>query len=102
MDDTPARRFFLQPGADTQRLYEALRAVFVDGCRQKDVADRFGYDDAAFRQQVTRFRARCAAGQSPPFSPRPRAAAQRPHVRNRTTATRRPSGTPPRSPTAAP
>jgi hypothetical protein len=70
MDDTLARRFFLQPGGDHHRLYEALRAVFIDGCRQKDVAQRFGYGYAAFRQQVTRFRCRCAAGQKPPFSPR--------------------------------
>ena len=69
MDDTPARRFFLQPTADAQRLYEALRAVCVEGCRQKDVAERFGFSYAAFRQQVARFRARCAAGQPPPFSP---------------------------------
>ena len=68
MDDTLDRRFFLQPSADPQRLYEALRAVVIDGCRQKDVADRFGYGYAAFRQQLTRFRARCAAGQPPPFS----------------------------------
>jgi hypothetical protein len=78
MDDTPARRFFLQPTADPQRLYEALRAVFLEGCRQKDVADRFGYDYAAFRQQVTRFRARCAAGQPPPFSPHRPAPIRRP------------------------
>jgi hypothetical protein len=75
MNDTPARRFFLQPTADPQRLYEALRAVCVEGCRQKEVADRFGYNYAAFRQQVTRFRARCASGQPPPFLPyRPRRA----------------------------
>jgi hypothetical protein len=48
--------------------YEALRAVIIEGCRQKEVADRFGHGYAAFRQQVTRFRARCAAGQLPPFS----------------------------------
>src|SRR5262245_15531128 len=54
---------------DTQRLYEALRAICVEGCRQKYIAERFGYDYAAFRQQVTRFRARCAAGQSTPFLP---------------------------------
>jgi hypothetical protein len=67
MDTTPACRFFLQPTAGAQRLYEALRAVCVEGCCQKDVAERFGYDYAAFRQQVTRFRARCAANQPPPF-----------------------------------
>jgi hypothetical protein len=95
MDDTPARRFFLQPTADPQRLYEALRAVCVDGCRQKDIADRFGYDYAAFRQQLTRFRARCAAGQPPPFSPYRPATARRP-------LTGRGSGlNPQRPPTAA-
>jgi hypothetical protein len=69
MDDNPCRLFFLQPTADPQRLYEALRAVFVDGCRQKDVAERFGYSFAAFRQQVHQFRTSCVAGQRPPFLP---------------------------------
>ena len=76
MDDHPCRLFFLQPAGDSQRLYEALRAVFVDGCRQKDVAERFGYDYAAFRQQVHQFRTTCAAGQTPPFL-RPEHAADR-------------------------
>jgi hypothetical protein len=94
MDDTPDRRFFLQPSAGAQRLYEALRAVCVEGCRQKDDADRFGYSYAAFRQQVTRFRARCAAGQPPPFSPhRPRGSSRRHPEGGRNQ---------PRSPTAAP
>jgi hypothetical protein len=96
MDDNPCRRFFLQPLADTQRLYEALRAVCVDGCRQKEVAARYGFSPDAFRQQVSRFRARCAAGQPPPFSPRRRAAA-RPTAAGQP---RRPT-TPP-SPIAAP
>ena len=95
MDNTPARRFFLQPSADPQRLYEAFRAVFLDGCRQKDVADRFGYDYAAFRQQVTRFRARCATGQPPPFSP------HRPATLRRFPTGRRAGPNPRRSPTAA-
>jgi hypothetical protein len=69
MADTPARRFFLQPSADCQRLYEALHAVCVDDCRPKDVAERFGYDSAAFRQQVTRLCVRCAAGLPSPFLP---------------------------------
>jgi hypothetical protein len=96
MDDTPARLFFLQPAHATQRLYEALHAVFVDGCRQKDVAQRFGYTCDAFRQHVHQFRARCAAGQPPPFSAPARgggrpAARPRPGSRNG-----------PPSPTAAP
>jgi hypothetical protein len=97
MDDTLARRFFLQPAAQQQRLYEALRAVFVEGCRQKDTAERFGYGYAAFRQHVTRFRARCASGQLPPFSPRRRRGSVRP-----LTPARRGAPTLPPSPTAAP
>ena len=96
MDDTPDRLFFLRPSADAQRLYEALRAVCAEGCRQKDVAERFGYNYAAFRQQLTRFRARCAAGQPPPFFPHLRATGQRPRAGH-------PGGpNSPRSPTAAP
>jgi hypothetical protein len=69
MDDTLCRRFFLEPEGSSQRQYESLRAVFLDGCRQKDVAARFGYDYGAFRQLVLQFRADCVAGQPPPFSP---------------------------------
>jgi hypothetical protein len=69
MDDTLCRRFFLEPSGPSQRQYEALRAVFLDGCRQKDVAARFGYNYGAFRQLVLQFRADCVAGQPPPFSP---------------------------------
>ena len=68
MDDTTCRRFFLEPCTASQRQYEALRAVFLEGCRQKDVADRFGYDYGALRQLVCQFRADCADGQRPPFS----------------------------------
>jgi hypothetical protein len=96
MDDTPARRFFLQPTADPQRLYEALRAACVEGCRQKDVAERFGYDYAAFGQQVTRFRGRCAAGRPPPFWPHRPATPRRPRGRCGGERSSR------RSPTAAP
>lgn len=68
MDDTPCCRFFLAPTCAPHRQYEALRAVFIDRGRQKDVAQRFGYDYDAFRQLVGQFRARCADGQPPPFS----------------------------------
>jgi hypothetical protein len=69
MDDTACRLFFTQPADDTQRLYEALRAVFVEGCRQKDVAQRFSLSFDAFRQQVHQFRLHCATEGPPPFSP---------------------------------
>lgn len=69
MDDTSARHFFVQPSCAQQRQYEALRAVFVEGLSQKDAALRFGYSPGAFRLLVMQFRAACAAGTPPPFSP---------------------------------
>ena len=68
MDDSLCHRFFLEPSCAPQRQYEALRAVFIDRYRQKDVAERFGYTYGAFRQLVGDFRAACADGQPPPFS----------------------------------
>ncbi len=35
--------FFTKPGNPKQRLYEALRAIFVDRLSFKEVAERFGY-----------------------------------------------------------
>jgi hypothetical protein len=62
MDDSPARRFVLQPNADCQHLDEALRAVGIEGCHPKDAAERFGYDYAAFRSTGhTLPRPRCRA-----------------------------------------
>jgi hypothetical protein len=83
MDDTLDRLFFLQPTGDTHRLYEALRAVVVDGCRQQEVAACFGYSHDAFRQQLHQFRTRCAANQPPPFSPPSRAVGHRQRPRSR-------------------
>jgi hypothetical protein len=97
MDDTACCRFFLEPASAPQRQYEALRAVFRDHGRQKDVAQRFGYDYDAFRQLVGQFRAACADGQPPPFS------APRGRVGRRAAGPRPPPGpsAPPR-PIAAP
>jgi hypothetical protein len=96
MDDTPLRRFFAEPACPAQRQYEALRAVFLDEQPQKEVAQRFGYTFAAFRQLVHEFRVACAAGSPPPFS-RPAAGAG--HRPARPTPHGRPSR---RSPTSAP
>ena len=68
MDDSMCRRFFLEPGLSTHRRYEALRAIFVEGLRLDQVADRFGYRLAALRSLVSRFRSGCRAGNPPPFS----------------------------------
>ena len=56
MDDTAYRQFFTHPTQNDQRRYEALRAVFVEGRSQKQVAQQFGYTYGAFRQLVVQFR----------------------------------------------
>lgn len=59
MDDTMCREFFSQRANPYQRRYEALRAVFVEGRRQKEVAEEFGYQYGSFRQLVYEFRKQC-------------------------------------------
>jgi transposase len=56
MDDTPYREFFARPTQPYHRRYEALRAVFLDGRSQADVAERFGYRYSTLRQLVSEFR----------------------------------------------
>ena len=56
MDDTPYREFFARPTQPYHRRYEALRAVFLDGRSQKDVAEHFGYRYSTLRQLVYEFR----------------------------------------------
>jgi transposase len=56
MDDTPYREFFARPTHQYHRRYEALRAVFLDGRSQKDVAEHFGYRYSTLRQMVYEFR----------------------------------------------
>jgi hypothetical protein len=68
MPDSLYRRFFLEPHQPLHRRYEALRAVFVDGQPQVEVAKRFGYTYNTLRRLVSDFRAQCRADQVPPFS----------------------------------
>ncbi len=56
MDDTACQAFFSQTTNPYHRRYEALRAVFVEGRRQKEVAEEFGYQYGSFRQLVYEFR----------------------------------------------
>jgi transposase len=56
MDDIRCREFFAQPIQPYHRQYEALRAVFLEGHSQKEVADRFGYTYDSLRQLVREFR----------------------------------------------
>lgn len=94
MDDSTPRDYFLQPACPSQRQYEALRAVFVEGLSQKNAAQRFGYSYAAFRQLVLQFRSACVQGSVPPFSPnRPEDARPASGPKGRRAPTNQPSPT---------
>ncbi len=72
MDDTPYREFFARPTQPYHRRYEALRAVFLDGRSQKEVAEHFGYQYGTHRQLVSEFRRQnLDAGDDSPFFERP-------------------------------
>ena len=87
MDDK-AYQFFTQPTQTFHRRYEALRAVFVDGRPQNEVAEQFGYTHGTMRQMVLEFRLHCdtneVAAESPFFETSP------PRDRPRKTKQRRP------------
>ena len=56
MDDLACREFFTRPRQIYHRRYEALRAVFVEGRSQKEVAKDFGFTYGSMRQLVLDFR----------------------------------------------
>lgn len=56
MPDSAYREFFTQPINPYHRRYEALRAVFVEGRSQKEVADAFGFQYGTLRQLAYEFR----------------------------------------------
>lgn len=56
-------RYFTEPTVAGHRLYEALRAFFVEGCSVPDIADRFGYSPGSLYVVCSRFR----QGKLPPF-----------------------------------
>jgi len=68
MDDTSCREFFSQSTHPYQRRYEALRAVFVEGQAQNQVAEQFGFEYSSLRQLVYEFRQHCSNSAEPsPF-----------------------------------
>ncbi len=68
MDDTRSRQFFLDADSTTyHRQYEALRAVFVEGLPQNEVAARYGFTHGSMRQLVHQFRAAIGSNSPPPF-----------------------------------
>ncbi len=65
--------YFLQPDDMTQRRYETLRAVFVEGLSLQDAAGRFHVSYGTVRNWASEFRQAFQPGQRPPFSPARRA-----------------------------
>ena len=55
-DITECRRFFAQPAHPRQRMYEALRAYFVEDRPSHEVARAFGYSPGSFRVLCHQFR----------------------------------------------
>ena len=55
-DLTECQRFFLEPGVPKHRLYEALRAFFVDARPSHEVARAFGYSPGSLRVLCHQFR----------------------------------------------
>lgn len=53
---TSCRQYFLEPGNPRHRIYEALRAFFVEGRPSREVARAFGYTVGAFRVMCHHFR----------------------------------------------
>jgi len=69
MDDTAYRDFFTQPTQTYHRQYEALRAVFVDARKQKEVAEQFDFTYGTMRQLVFDFRQLVDGQDKPSESP---------------------------------
>ena len=55
-DLSNCRKFFLEPDNPKQRMYEALRAYFVDGRPSSEVARTFGYTPGSFQVLCHHFR----------------------------------------------
>jgi hypothetical protein len=55
-DLSDCRKFFLEPNNPKQRMYEALRAYFVDERPSHEVAEAFGYTPGSFQVLCHHFR----------------------------------------------
>jgi hypothetical protein len=55
-DLSDCRKFFLEPDNPKQRMYEALRAYFVDNRPSSEVARAFGYTPGSFQVLCHHFR----------------------------------------------
>jgi transposase len=74
--------FFLKPSVPKQRLYEALRAIFVERLKVKEAAERFGYTPNTLHVLASHFR----SGKLGPFfletKPGPKSRPKRDPVRD--------------------
>lgn len=91
LSDTQATQFFSAPESPRQRQYEALRAYFLERCSAAEVAARFGYTLAAFRNLCHQYRHQpsCRAGFFQTSRPGPRQAPARDRVRELAIAMRK-------------
>jgi hypothetical protein len=72
VDDSLCQRFFMDANSTTyHRQYEALRAVFVEGLPQNEVATKYGFTHGSLRQLVHEFRTAIRSNSPPPFFKRP-------------------------------
>jgi hypothetical protein len=55
-DLSECRRFFLEPANSKQRIYEALRAYFIDELPSAKVAEAFNYSPGSFQVLCHHFR----------------------------------------------
>jgi hypothetical protein len=81
-----AADMFLCPANSTQRQYEALRAVFVDGLSPKEAAEKFGYEPGGFRVLLCKFRKNPHQNFFQPPKKGPRAAPKRDRHREKAVA----------------
>jgi hypothetical protein len=83
MDDQRFQQFFVDPQQTSQRRYEAIRAVILEGQPLQAAAARFGFAYGSLRNLVAQFRACIRQGRTPPFSLRFHAAGPPTNQRNR-------------------
>lgn len=69
MDNATYEEFFTHPTHTYQRRYEALRAIFVEGRPQKEVAEVFGFAYRTIRQLAYEFRLQCESENPTDASP---------------------------------
>lgn len=72
MAPQPYERFFLEPQSARHRHYEILRARFVQGCRVKEIAERFGMSALSVESMLRDFKAAMDRDEAPAFFVEPR------------------------------